>query len=115
MERESTGEITGLGGCSMKYNKESLATTSKAPGDCWACSQPGRTSVSELPNLSTQLTKLPWWTVATPAPCFQIPVAGWSALPLYLFSGAQLSCLVKETPYNLSLESKDNTIPGCSN
>ena len=47
------------------------------------CSYPGRLSDSELQNLSTWLTKFPWWDTATHSPRFQIPVAGWSALAAY--------------------------------
>jgi hypothetical protein len=91
------------------------ATTGKAPVDRPACSQSGRLSDSELWNLSTWLTKFPWWAFATHTPCLQIPVAGWGVLQVYL--SMELSWVItwRNTPQNLSLESIGNTIAGCRN
>lgn len=60
--------------CNMKYLKSTHSIAGKESADWLACSQTGRPSVSELQNLSAQLTKFPWWATATPAPSIQIPV-----------------------------------------
>ena len=56
----------------------------QAPVDRPACPHLGRFSDLELQNFSS---KFPWKVAAMPAQSFQIPMAGWGALPSYLFFG----------------------------
>jgi hypothetical protein len=66
--------------CLFLYNQVTSEQARQVSEDRSAYSHLCRLSDPELQNISTPLSKLPWWIVATPTPRFQIPMAFWSVL-----------------------------------